>query len=67
MATKENKMHIKRENLSVQVMVAQVSDVTHGPLVQLYDGGQCLLVEERTQIHYIQCIWGETTDLPQVT
>jgi hypothetical protein len=27
---------------------------------QLYDGGQFLLVEERTQ-----CIWEETTDLPQ--
>jgi hypothetical protein len=32
MATKENKMHIERENLSVLVKMTQVSDVAHGPL-----------------------------------
>jgi hypothetical protein len=32
MATKENKMHIERENLSVLAKVTQVSDVAHGPL-----------------------------------
>jgi hypothetical protein len=31
MATKENKMYIKRENLSVLAKVTKVSDVTYGP------------------------------------
>jgi hypothetical protein len=33
MATKENKMHIYRENLSVSAKVTQVSDVAQGPFV----------------------------------
>jgi hypothetical protein len=33
MATKENKMHVERENLSVLVKMALVSDVAYGPLV----------------------------------
>jgi hypothetical protein len=36
MATKENKMHIERENLSVLDKVTQVSDVAHGPLVFIF-------------------------------
>jgi hypothetical protein len=31
MATKDNKMHIERENLPVLAKVTQVSDVAHGP------------------------------------
>jgi hypothetical protein len=33
MTSKENKMHIERENRSVFPKVTQVSDVVHGPLV----------------------------------
>jgi hypothetical protein len=33
--TKENKMHIEIENLSVLAKVTQVSDVAHGPLVSV--------------------------------
>jgi hypothetical protein len=32
-ATKENKMHIERENLSALAKVTQLSDVSHEPLV----------------------------------
>jgi hypothetical protein len=32
-ATKENKMHIERENLSVLAKVTQLSDVAHGTLI----------------------------------
>jgi hypothetical protein len=41
-----------RKKFSILAKVTQASDVAHGPLVQLYDGRQLLLVEEITQIHY---------------
>jgi hypothetical protein len=36
-ATKENKMHIERRNLSVLAKVTQMSDVAYGPLVSIKD------------------------------
>jgi hypothetical protein len=36
MDTKENKMHIERENLSVLAQVTQVSDVAHGPVTCVF-------------------------------
>jgi hypothetical protein len=45
-------VHIEQENSSELAKVTQVSDVAHGLLVQLYDGGHFLLVEESTQIYY---------------
>jgi hypothetical protein len=36
MSSKENKMHIERENLSVLTKVIQVSDVAHGPLFSFF-------------------------------
>jgi hypothetical protein len=36
----------------------------YSTILQLHDGGQFLLVEERTR-NIMQCIWEETTDLPQ--
>jgi hypothetical protein len=49
---KGNEMHIHWENIYIWANVTQVSHVAHALLVQLYDGGQFLLVKERTQIHY---------------
>jgi hypothetical protein len=37
----------------------------YSTIFHFYNGGQILLVEQRTQMH-MQCIWEETTDLPQV-
>jgi hypothetical protein len=35
-ATKENKMHIKRENIKAMATLTQVTNVVYGPLVISY-------------------------------
>jgi hypothetical protein len=53
MATKENGIHIQRENLSVLTQVTQVSDAAHGPLVYVH---VLLLSEIGRQVQLtIQC------------